>query len=106
MGGYSLATTTLLIALHGLCRAEFHARLRALLRDRTHTILDLSCHCQKRLLDIGRVLGGRLQERNAQLIGVVLRRGFLNALPFYALYLSCLRLHGSLLRQIALVAHK
>ena len=34
----------------------------------SHALLDLSCHCQECLLDVRRVLGGGLEERNAQAV--------------------------------------
>ena len=43
-------------------------------RLRTHAALDLRGHREERLLHVGGRLGRRLQERNAQLVGVLLCR--------------------------------
>jgi hypothetical protein len=40
---------------------------------RSHALLDLSCHCQEGLLDVARVLGRGLEERDAQAIGEFLQ---------------------------------
>jgi hypothetical protein len=42
--------------------------LLVLLGRAAHALLDLARHGQKRLLDVGRVLGRRLEERDAQAI--------------------------------------
>ena len=41
-------------------------------RGRTHAVLDFGCHRHEGLLDVGGVLGRRLQEGNVQLFGVFL----------------------------------
>lgn len=41
-------------------------------RRSAHSLLDLSGHGQEGLLDIRRILGGRLQEGNPQAIGKLL----------------------------------
>jgi hypothetical protein len=37
-------------------------------------VLDLLCHGQERLLDVCSILGGRLEERDGQLVREFLRR--------------------------------
>ena len=44
-------------------------------RGRAHPVLDLGGHRHERLLHVGRVLRRRLQERDAQLVGVLLQFG-------------------------------
>ncbi len=68
-------------------------------------VFDLGGHGDKRLFDIGRILGRRLQEGNIQLIGKIL---FAQSAKSFDIP-SCLGnlvLDNLLLHQIALVAHQ
>ena len=52
-----------------LALADLHAGLGVVGRRGTHALLDLAGHGQESLLDVAGVLGGSLEERNAQAVG-------------------------------------
>lgn len=63
-----LAAATCGSGLDSLALAHLHGRL-VVDGGRTHALLDLSCHRQECLLDVGRVLGGGLKEGDSEAVG-------------------------------------
>lgn len=66
-----LAAATRRSRLDTLALANLHSRL-VVDSGRSHAFLDLSCHCQECLLDIGRILGRSFEERNSEAVGELL----------------------------------
>lgn len=71
----------------------------------SHALLDLTCHGQEGLLDVGGVLCGSLQEGDTEAVGEFLQllTGRLEAFQWVA-YLGYCVLHDLLVRHITLVA--
>ena len=59
-----LATATGTSRLHALALPDLHSRL-IVDRGSAHPLFDLSRHRQEGLLDVGGILGGCFEERNA-----------------------------------------
>ena len=57
-----------------LALADLDTGLGVVRRRGAHTLLDLASHGEEGLLDIAGVLGGGLEEGNAQAVGEFLRR--------------------------------
>jgi len=70
-GRSRLAAATCRSGLDALTLANLHGGL-VVDGGRSHTLLDLSCHCQESLLDVGRVLGRCLEEGDSKAIGELL----------------------------------
>lgn len=51
---------------------DLHARLGVVGGSSAHPLLDLAGHCQEGLFDVAGVLGGGLEEGNAQAVGELL----------------------------------
>lgn len=71
-GQYRLAAAACGSGLDALPLANLHSRF-VVDSSCAHALLDLSCHCQECLLDIRRVLGGGLEERDSKAVGELLR---------------------------------
>lgn len=81
---YYLAAPASTKRLHILALAHLERRLAStstsLDRRCAKAILDLLCHCKEGLLDIGRVLGAGLEERNVELLRKLLGSLVVNSL--------------------------
>lgn len=67
-----LAATACRSGLNTLALADLHGRL-VVDCSSPHALLDLSCHRQESLLNVGGVLSGSLEEWNSQAIGEFLK---------------------------------
>lgn len=107
-----LAATTAGRGRDAVARADLNTWLGVCCSLGTHTLLDLTCHGQERLLDIGCVLGRSLKERNAEAVSKLLlyvrnaKRKINNQCRFKATYLRHGVLNHFLIRHIALVTDK
>ena len=70
----ALTTPTGRTRLHSLALSNLHCRL-VVRCGRPHPLFNLASHCQESLLNVARILRGRLKERNAQRISKFLQRG-------------------------------
>jgi len=77
-GDHRSATTRRLLVFHRLRRTDFDCRTAGGCH-RSHSILDLGGHRQKRLLDVRRRLCRRLEKWYAELVGVFLGRVMLDS---------------------------
>jgi len=68
----NLAASACRSRLNALALADLHSGL-VVDGGGPHALLNLSCHRQESLFDIGGVFGGSLKERNSQTIGKFLR---------------------------------
>ena len=72
-----------------------------------HTLLDLSCHCEEGLFNVGSILSGGFQEGNANAVREFLANvSWSCASKTTHANLSDSVLHGSLICHIALVANQ
>ena len=70
-GSWRLAAATSAARLHVGALADLHCGL-VVDRGVAHALLDLARHREESLLDVARVFGRRLEERNSQAVGELL----------------------------------